>query len=74
MRGSMATPNWTPDPGGRGSTRRPIVAMNGLVLSGELRPVMFVLVLARITSSASPGRLGHSMQIVVVSRKSAPIP
>ena len=32
--------------------------MNGLVLSGELRPVMFVLVLARITSSASPDRFG----------------
>ena len=28
--------------------------MNGFVLSGELRPVMFVLVLARMTSSASP--------------------
>ena len=58
----------------QGLDRRPIVALNGFVLRGELRPVMFVLVLARITSSASPARFGHSMQIVVVSRKSAPMP
>ena len=35
--------------------------MNGFVLSGELRPVMFVLVLARMTSSASPTPAGRSM-------------
>ena len=48
--------------------------MNGFVLSGELRPVMFVCVLARMTSSASPTRAGRSMQTVVVSRKSAAMP
>ncbi len=48
--------------------------MNGFVLSGELRPVMFVLVLARMTSSASPTRAGRSMHTVVVSRKSAAMP
>ena len=48
--------------------------MNGFVLSGELRPVMFVWVLARMTSPASPMRAGRSMQTVVVSRKSAAMP
>ena len=50
------------------------MATNGFVLSGELRPVMFVLVFAWMTSSASAALAGHSMQSVVVSRKSAPIP
>ena len=48
--------------------------MNGLVLSGELRPVMFEWVFARMTSSASPTPAGRSMQTVVVSRKSARMP
>ena len=38
--------------------------MNGFVLSGELRPVMFVCVFARMTSSASPTPAGRSMQTV----------
>jgi hypothetical protein len=50
------------------------VAMNGFVLSGELRPVMFVWVFALMTSSASPAPAGRSMQTVVVSRKSAAMP
>ncbi len=57
-----------------GSIRSPSVARNGFVLSGELRPVMFVWVFARMTSSASPARAGRSMQTMVVSRKSAPMP
>jgi hypothetical protein len=44
------------------------------VLSGELRPVMFVCVFALMTSSASPAPAGRSMQTVVVSRKSAAMP
>ena len=47
-----------PEPGGAGSIRRASVALNGFVLSGELRPVMFVCVFARMTSSASPARAG----------------
>jgi hypothetical protein len=35
-----------PDPSGAGSIRSARVALNGFVLSGELRPVMFVFVLA----------------------------
>ena len=45
-------------PAGAGSIRRASVATNGFVLSGELRPVMFVFVFARMTSSASPTRAG----------------
>ena len=48
--------------------------MNGFVLSGELRPVMFVWVFARMTSSASAVRAGRSMQTTVVSWKSAAMP
>jgi hypothetical protein len=48
--------------------------MNGFVLDGELRPVMFVFVFAWITSSASAGRAGRSMHRTLVSRKSAAIP
>lgn len=50
------------------------MATNGFVLKGELRPVMFVFVFARMTSSASPTPPGHSMHSVVVSWKSAAIP
>ncbi len=63
-----------PDPAAAGSMRSASVAMNGFVLSGELRPVMFVLVFARMISSASPIRAGRSMHTVVVSRKSAAMP
>ena len=57
-----------------GSIRSASVAVNGFVLSGELRPVMFVWVLAWMTSSASPTPAGRSMHTVVVSRKSAAMP
>ena len=50
------------------------MALNGFVLSGELRPVMFVWVFARMTSSASPVPAGRSMHTTVVSRKSAAMP
>jgi hypothetical protein len=56
----------TPESNGAGSIRRASVAGNGLVLSGELRPVIFVFVLARRISSASPDRAGRSMQTTVV--------
>ncbi len=74
---SRASTSWRysiPEPGAAGSIRRPSVALNGFVLSGELRPVMFVFVFAAMTSSASPTLAGRSMQTVVVSRKSAAMP
>ena len=64
---SRASTSWRypiPEPGAAGSIRSARVALNGFVLSGELRPVMFVLVLARMISSASPTRAGRSMQTV----------
>ena len=73
-RGSTSCRNAIPEPGGAGSIRSASVAGNGFVLSGELRPVMFVFVFARMTSSASPTPAGRSMQTVVVSRKSAAMP
>ena len=49
--------------------------MNGFVLRGELRPVMFVFVLGadHLVGLADPLR-PLDATIVVVSRKSAPIP
>ena len=54
--------------------RRASVARNGFVLSGELRPVMLVCVLAYRISSASAARAGRSMHTVVVSLKSTAMP
>ncbi len=42
----------------RAQSRRARVALNGFVLSGELRPVMLVCVLAWMTSSAAPTPAG----------------
>ena len=70
----MSNRTSTPDPNAAGSMRSASVARNGFVLRGELRPVMFVWVLAEMTSSASAACAGRSMQTVVVSRKSASMP
>jgi hypothetical protein len=72
--GSTSARNSRPDPNAAGSIRSASVALNGFVLTGELRPVMFVWVFARMTSSASPTFAGRSMHTVVVSRKSAEMP